>query len=436
MYKRSVIVGLMASWVGAKQGGAVHKSIIDTYNGHRPLARGYKAKYTDAWCATTVSAAAIAVGYTAIIPLECSCSKMIALAKQMGIWQESDAYTPAPGDIVLYDWQDTGAGDNTGNPDHVGVVEKVSGGIITVIEGNKNKSVARRDLLVNGKFIRGFILPKYDQETQAQPVANAEKNIWDACMMITGNKYGAAGLMGNLYAESGLKPNNMQNSYEKKLGMSDDQYVAAVDNGSYGNFVRDAVGFGLAQWTYWSRKQNLLDHAKSKGVSIADLNMQLDFLAGELKGYPGVLNVLKGAASIREASDAVLTGYERPADQSEAVKARRASFGQQFYDKYAGGQQVPQGSGQGQQALKEIKTKKAAQKMDRSLTGTYTATSDLHCRDGAGTGNKSLVIMPKGTKVQCFGYYSPDGANKWLYITFTYKGVKYTGFSSAAYLKK
>ena len=66
---------------------------------------------------------------------------------------------------------------------------------------------------------------------------------------------GAAGLMGNLYAESGLKPTNIQNSYEKKLGFTDETYTAAVDSGAYGNFVNDSAGYGLAQWTYWSRKR-------------------------------------------------------------------------------------------------------------------------------------------------------------------------------------
>ena len=72
------------------------------------------------------------------------------------------------------------------------------------------------------------------------------------------NIYGVAGLMGNLYAESGLNPTNLQNSYEKKLGLSDDSYTTSVDNGDYENFVHDSAGYGLAQWTYWSRKQNLL----------------------------------------------------------------------------------------------------------------------------------------------------------------------------------
>ena len=164
---------------------------------------------------------------------------------------------------------------------------------------------------------------------------NAEK-IWNKLIDEGFNTFGTAGLMGNLEAESSLKHNNLQNSFEKKLGYNDDSYTKAVDNGSYGNFVKDSAGYGLAQWTFWSRKQSLLDFARSAGKSIGDLEMQLDFLCLELKeNYPTVYNKLKTAASVREASDIVLTQFERPADQGESVKAKRASYGQKYYNLYA-----------------------------------------------------------------------------------------------------
>lgn len=268
------------------------------------------------------------------------------------------------------------------------------------------------------------------QTASAAPTSgNSEKVIWDYLMSITGNAYGAAGLMGNLYAESGLRSNNLQNSYEKSLGMDDETYTAAADNGIYTNFAKDSAGYGLAQWTYWSRKQNLLNHAKAAGASTGDLNMQLNFLALELRGYPGVMKALQAAGSVRDASDAVITGYERPQDQSEAAKAKRASFGQTFFDKYAGGN-IP---ALVQQAARATE---AAQSKDKSLIGTYTATADLRCRNGAGTGKQSLVVMPKGTKVQNHGFYTQVGNTKWLYIQFTLNGTQYTGFSSGDYLKR
>lgn len=157
------------------------------------------------------------------------------------------------------------------------------------------------------------------------------------------NECGIAGLMGNLYAESGLNPKNLQNSYEKSLSMSDDTYVAGVDNGTYANFVHDKAGFGLAQWTFWSRKENLLNFAKSAGKSIGDLSMQLDFLWKELGGYAGLVDILRTATSVRAASDAILLNFERPASvgpnatpaQKEATCVKRAGYGQQYYDQFA-----------------------------------------------------------------------------------------------------
>lgn len=164
-----------------------------------------------------------------------------------------------------------------------------------------------------------------------------EKVIWDYFKAKGLNDFGIAGLMGNLYAESGLLPNNLQNTGNKKLGMTDDEYVATVDNGSYKNFIKDSQGFGLAQWTYWSRKQNLLNFARTAGKSIGDLQMQLDFLWKELsESYGSVLQTLKTASSILEASNAVLLKFERPADQSETVQKKRAGFGETYYNKFAG----------------------------------------------------------------------------------------------------
>ena len=161
---RGTVVSVMQSWIGRKEANGTHKEIIDIYNAHKPLARGYKVKYTDAWCATAVSAAAIVAGLTDIIPTECGCSAMIELFKKLGSWQESDSYKPLPGDYIFYDWQDGtnyATTDNTGAPDHVGIVEKVTGVTITVIEGNYSDSVKRRILAVNGRYIRGYGVPNY-----------------------------------------------------------------------------------------------------------------------------------------------------------------------------------------------------------------------------------------------------------------------------------
>lgn len=171
------IVELAKSWIGRNESAGTHKYIIDIYNAHKPLARNYKVKYTDAWCATTISALAIKLGYTSIIPTECSCGHMIELFKKIGSWVESDSYKPKTGDIIFYDWDDGGNGDCTGWSDHVGIVEKLLGTTITVIEGNKNNAVERRTLQVNGKYIRGYGVPKYDTPTTTKSLEEIAKEV-------------------------------------------------------------------------------------------------------------------------------------------------------------------------------------------------------------------------------------------------------------------
>lgn len=176
--------------------------------------------------------------------------------------------------------------------------------------------------------------------------STTEEKIWNFLKAKGLNDYGTAGLMGNLFAESGLIPTNLQNSYEKKLGMTDDLYTTSVDNGDYSNFANDSAGYGLAQWTYHTRKKAMLEYARSKDRSIGDPEIQLEFLVKELSdGYKALLNALKTASSVKAASDAVLTQFERPADQSTAVKKKRASYGEKYYKKYAEATSSPQNGG-------------------------------------------------------------------------------------------
>lgn len=164
--------------------------------------------------------------------------------------------------------------------------------------------------------------------------------IWDYFSGKINNDYGVAGLMGNLFAESGLRPNNLQNTYETSLGYTDETYTSAVDSGAYteSQFVNDKAGYGLAQWTWWSRKQSLYNMYKSGGYSsIGSIELACDYLWSELQGYTTVINTLKSATSIREASDIVLHDFEAPADQSESVEELRASYGQSMYETYSNG---------------------------------------------------------------------------------------------------
>lgn len=153
------------------------------------------------------------------------------------------------------------------------------------------------------------------------------KSIYSQLIAAGLSKAGACGLMGNMNAESAMRANNAQDGMTK---LTDAEYTAGVDNGTYTNFVLDAVGYGLCQWTYWTRKQNLLNFAKQKGVSIGDETMQVEFAIQELKtGYPGLWKFLCTTASVQDASSRVCTEFERPAVNNITV---RASFGLRFFE--------------------------------------------------------------------------------------------------------
>ena len=155
------VVAIAQSWAGRKESDGSHKEIIDVYNSQKSLPRKYKVKYTDAWCATFVSALFVKAGATNLIATECSCEKMIAGMKTLGIFIEDENRIPSKGDIVFYDWQDNRTGDDKGSSDHIGIVESANGNTFIVIEGNKNGAVGRRTCKVNQKYLRGFAIPKY-----------------------------------------------------------------------------------------------------------------------------------------------------------------------------------------------------------------------------------------------------------------------------------
>ena len=148
-------------------------SIINIYNSIKPLPTGYKLKQSDNWCAAFVSSIFWKCGYTNF-PFECSVGRMVKKAMSMQIWQENDGYIPNIGDSIVYDWNDTGIGDCTGWPDHIGIVTYIStpfyGPTITVTEGNKSGKVGIRNVLINGRYIRGYITPSFDKETNTGSV--------------------------------------------------------------------------------------------------------------------------------------------------------------------------------------------------------------------------------------------------------------------------
>lgn len=165
---------------------------------------------------------------------------------------------------------------------------------------------------------------------------NAEK-IWNFFLDEGFSIYGIAALMGNLSAESGLDPKNLQNSCEKRLNYTDAEYTAAVDNGTYKNFAYDGAGYGLPQFTFPSRKEAFYKYAKDVGKSIGDLETQLLFMVKEMKkDFKSVYSALKTASDVKTASDLVLKKYEAPKDQSDAVKRKRAEYGQEYFNRFSG----------------------------------------------------------------------------------------------------
>ena len=171
---RNKVVSGIVKYNGAKQGSAGHKEILKIFNDSGLCSR-YKMTVNDPWCATTASAAYIKAGLAGqgkgkIFPcVECSCSRMIQLAKDAGIWQEKDDYMPKVADLILYDWDDNGVGDNTGAPEHVGIVAAVDGSVIKAFEGNKDNACGYRTLTVNGRYIRGYITPEFSAIADKEP---------------------------------------------------------------------------------------------------------------------------------------------------------------------------------------------------------------------------------------------------------------------------
>lgn len=158
---RKKVSEAVSAWFGAEKGSPTHQMILSIYNNHTPLARGYKMTVNDSWCAATASAAYIVAGIADYTGTECSCGEWIKLAKAKGIWVEDDAHVPSIGDAIIYDWSDSGKGDDTTGHDHIGIITSVNGNSFTVTEGNMSRRVGRRTMYVNGRYIRGYICPDF-----------------------------------------------------------------------------------------------------------------------------------------------------------------------------------------------------------------------------------------------------------------------------------
>ena len=137
------------------------------------------------------------------------------------------------------------------------------------------------------------------------------------------NKFRAAGLseagalamLGNFECESNCESIRVQGDFGVYRTVSK-QYVADVDSGKISRevFQKDQKGFGLAQWTFFTRKAALYDFAKMQRKSIGDESMQIDFTMLELKSdFPGLLEELKSSNDLYRCTKDVCYRFENPA---------------------------------------------------------------------------------------------------------------------------
>lgn len=313
---RSAVVQLARSWLGKNEKDGSHKSIIDIYNSYKArLPRGVKMKYDWSWCACTWSALAISLGYTDIMPIEISCGYLIEEAKKMDIWVENDGYVPKPGDAILYKWDDPiPSNDNKEWPDHIGVIEYVNdeSGYMIVIEGNYDDAVKKRTISINGKYIRGFITPRYDDNDAPFHAATSSDDIQTIAKEVIAGVWGSGNERKKRLEEAGFDYKNIQDEVNKILNNPD----------------------------------------------------------------------------CLEKDDII------------------------------------------------IRTTCYANLRDNNLAAIYETTANLYCRNDAGTNKKALCLLPKGTTVKCYGYYTLMNNVKWLLIETKLNNIKYVGFCSGQYLKK
>lgn len=236
MTSRKKVVDLAVSWIGKSESNGGYLDIINIYNSQKTFPRGIKMNKAWSWCACTWSALAIKLGYTDVMPIEISCGELINKAKKMEIWIENDSHLPKPGDAILYDWDDDGKGDDTGWPDHIGVIETVNknSGYFTVIEGNYSNAVKRRTVSINGRYIRGFICPNYDQDgtqTNTKTINTGRlKSISEISHEVIAGDWGSGNDRKNALTAAGYKYSEIQAEVNKILNGQADESPEVKSN--------------------------------------------------------------------------------------------------------------------------------------------------------------------------------------------------------------
>ncbi|MBF1340740.1 MAG: N-acetylmuramoyl-L-alanine amidase family protein [Mogibacterium diversum] len=291
MGKREQIVNTAIRYNGMPFKGGSHRTLIDEFNKHKP--DGWAMTYTANFCAACASAIAYLCGVGDAYPCSANVGTIVAKAQRMGIWVESDSYVPSPGDWIIYAWQDSGRGDSTTGASHVGIVVSAGGGYINVFEFNihNNHSTGYRKIAVNGRFIRGFVSPKFQtygwiQDEHGWWFKNKDgsypKNKWESidgawyyfdssgyavtgwneiddkwyyfnsyCKMVTGwqninGKWFYLGSDGSLYI-NGLHEINGKNYYFDKDGVMCTGWIKVNDDWQYFNADGSRVEKGIVK---------------------------------------------------------------------------------------------------------------------------------------------------------------------------------------------
>lgn len=465
---RQKVAGIINAWIGATKGSAKHAEILKIYNEHRPLAVGYTVKVNDAYCATTVSAAWIAAGIAAYTGTECGVERFVRIAQDKGIWVENDAYVPKLADAIVYDWDDNGVGDNTGNGDHIGIVTQPGSSSFVVTEGNMyGGKVGTRTMAVNGKYIRGYIAPNYaaiakalggETITTDTSPDTTTKSIEEIAKEVINGEWGNGADRKARLQAAGYAYTAVQDKVNELMGCGNASALPAYTTGKTNeetifNFLKTVMGlntagacgvlaniqaessfnptalgdggtsFGICQW-HAGRYTNLKNWCSANGKDYKTIDGQLWYLKNELeKSYSAVLQYIRGVANT--AAGAYDAGYrwclkfEIPANTEAASQKRGAIARDTFWPKYSGSSAPATKPAETDTPVTQP-TKKVmyAEKFDRSIAGTYivNANAGLNIRYGPSTDYGIIKAVSKGTKVNNYGYYSIRGGAKWYYI--------------------
>lgn len=245
------VLDVARGWLGYSEANGKHKEIVDVYNSHKPLARGYKAKYTSAWCDIFVSACAIKAGAVDLIGTEVGCEKHIAIFKKKGIWIEDGRVTPKVGDIILFNWDDSTQG-NDGSADHIGLVEQVNGKTIVCIEGNIDNKVARRTINVGWGYIRGYARPKYAAEKTE--TVTIKKTVAQLANEVIQGAWGVGAARKTALTKAGYDYNAVQAKVNEILASSKKKSVTTIAKeviaGKWGNGSARKTALTKAGYNY------------------------------------------------------------------------------------------------------------------------------------------------------------------------------------------